>query len=119
MTPEHWEATASSVRDGSSGGLPPADATSEELFLAPQTVVAEVVPLISPVQSLPMVKPCPYVDVRLKDAADKALHVGPMVAYPPGVFGSLRYTGSGSLSSAVGGEDPDGGGLPSAIGSAF
>ena len=48
VTPEQWEATASSVRDGSSGGLPPADATSEDLFLAPQAVVAEVVPLISP-----------------------------------------------------------------------
>ena len=82
MTPEFWETTASSVREGGGGGLPPADVVSEEIFLAPQTVVAEVVPLISPVQSLPMAKPCPYVDVRLKDAADKAMHVGSLVAYP-------------------------------------
>ena len=69
-TPETWEASAASVRAGESGGgLTSAGPASEDLFLAPQAVVAEEAPLVSPVQSLPMVKPCPYTDVRLQDAA--------------------------------------------------
>ena len=80
-TPERWEASAASVRAGESGGgLSSAGPVSEDLFLAPQAVVAKEAPLISPVQSLPTVKPCPYTDVRLKDAAEKALHIGALVA---------------------------------------
>ena len=118
-TPEQWEASAASVRAvESDGGLSSAGPASEDLFLAPQAVVAEAAPLISPVQSLPMVKPCPYTDVRLQDAADRAIRVGALVVYPASAFGSLSYTGSGSLTSAVVGGDVGGGGLPSAITSA-
>ena len=53
ITAEQWEASAASVRAGDSGGgLPSAGPASEDLFLAPQTVVAEQAPLISPVQSV-------------------------------------------------------------------
>ena len=72
-----------SVRAGESGGsVPSAGLVGEDLFLAPQAVVAEEAPVVSLGQSLPMVKPCPYTDVRLQDAADSALHVGALVVYP-------------------------------------
>ena len=114
-TSEAWEATAASVRAGESGGgLSSAGPASEDLFLAPQAV-AEEAPLVSPVQFLPMVKPCPYTDIRLQDAAGRALHVGALVVYLASAFGSLSYAGKGSLTSAVEGGDIGGGGLPSAI----
>ena len=88
----------------------------EDVFLAPQAVVAEEAPLISPVQSLPTVRPCPYTDVRLKDAAEKALHVGVLMAYPESSFGHINYVGGGGLSPAVEDVGVGVGGLPSGSG---
>ena len=73
-------------------------------------------PPSSPLQSLPTVKPCPYTDVRLKDAAEKALHIGALVAYPESAFGCINYVGGGGLPSAVEDVGTGSGGLPSATG---
>ena len=78
---ELWAASKASVLAGESGGgLTSAGPGSEELFLAPQEAIAEEVPVISPVQALPTVKPCAYVDIRIAMQADRALHVGASVS---------------------------------------
>ena len=87
---ELWAASKASVLGGASGeGSTLAGPTGEELFLAPQEVIAAEVLVISPVQALPSVKPCPYVDIRIAMEADRAMHVGATVAFPKEAFGQL------------------------------
>ena len=80
------------------------------MFLAPQEAIAEEVPVILPVQALPTVKPCAYVDIRIAMEADRAVHVGAMVAFPKEAFGLLQRTGGKSLTLAVGSFRASGGG---------